>query len=125
MAVTTPSIRILVVDDHIESGEALTLYLRTQGVDAQSVDSGDAAIGLIDDWLPDVVILDINMPDRDGFSTAAELRRSKRGSDFVIVALTALDEALVRRHAKEFDGYCRKGTRPSSLLTLLASFVVG
>ncbi|WP_411860275.1 response regulator [Cupriavidus sp. TA19] len=111
------------MDDHVESGESLTFYLRTQGIDTKYVDSGDAAIALAEGWAPHMVILDITMPIRDGYSTAAALRRSKRGSDVIILALTALDEAQVRRHGAGFDAYCQKGTKLPLLLTLLASFV--
>lgn len=123
IAVPTASLKVLVVDDHVESGESLTFYLRTQGIDTKYVDSGDAAIALAEGWAPHMVILDITMPIRDGYSTAAALRRSKRGSDVIILALTALDEAQVRRHGAGFDAYCQKGTKLPLLLTLLASFV--
>jgi two-component system, OmpR family, response regulator len=80
------------------------------------------AIGI--DWAPDVIIMDISMPECNGFEAAFALRHDPRTRGIAIVAFTALDEVKVRKHLadQEFDGYCRKGQAPTSLVGLVTSF---
>lgn len=95
------------------------MYLGSQRVEAQHVSSGDEAIALVDVWQPHVEILDITMPFRDGYSTAAALRQSAHGSELNILAFTALDETLVKGRAVGFDAYCRKGASVSALFAFI------
>ena len=66
--------RCLVVDDHREGAEALGAFLAMLGLDARVVFSGRAAIELAHAFQPRMVVLDINMPDLDGFETAKRLK---------------------------------------------------
>ena len=71
---------------------------------------GVAAVAIGTDRSPDVIIMDIAMPECSGFEAAFALRHDPRTDNIVIVAFTALDEAEVRRHLadQELDGYCQK-----------------
>lgn len=88
---------VLVVDDHEASGTALTAALGEDAMDARFAASGIQALELTRNWTPDVVVLDVNMPVHDGFSTARVLRRIPSTRDVAIVAFTALDEREVRK----------------------------
>src|ERR1700722_2507465 len=66
--------RILVVDDHKPSAESLAAALSADGCDARFVLSGVDALQAVDGWVPHVVVLDISMPEHDGFATARVLR---------------------------------------------------
>jgi CheY-like chemotaxis protein len=76
-----------------------------------------AAIPAINGWTPDIAVLDINMPDMDGFAVARQLRQHRRTQHIVIVAFTAQDEFTIRANgiAAGFDGYCQKGAAPDAL----------
>jgi len=82
--------RILVVDDNAASAEGLAAALNADGCDARYALSGVAALQAIDAWVPHVAILDISMPEHDGFATARVLRRISPTRNAGIIAFTAL-----------------------------------
>lgn len=75
--------------------------------------------------MPHIVILDITMPEHDGYATARVLRRVARTRDAVIIAFTALGEETVRTEGMHsgFDGYCQKGNPPAALVRLIGRLV--
>jgi two-component system, OmpR family, response regulator len=115
--------RILVVDDYREAAEALASYLILEGVEAQVATGGAEALVLAQVWRPSLLLLDIHMPEFDGFATAAALRNDVRRQSIAIVAFTAVDasEVLRRSAPGDFDGYCQKGVPPAMLLALVKS----
>jgi CheY-like chemotaxis protein len=113
--------RILVVDDNEASAEGLAAALAADGLDTRYVLSGVDALHAIDGWVPHVIVLDISMPEHDGFATARVLRRIPPTRNVGIIAFTALAEDYVRTkgvHAG-FDGYCQKGNTPRELVHLI------
>ena len=113
--------RLLVVDDYRDAAEAITVLLSLAGYDTQFVLSGQAVSAVLTTWTPELALLDINMPDMDGFAVARQLRRAQLTRRMVIVAFTAQDEHTIRAEgvAAGFDGYCQKGGDPDALLRLL------
>jgi CheY-like chemotaxis protein len=114
--------RVLVVDDNTNAAEALATYLSYEGVETRTANGYGEALSCVRDWVPDVVVLDIMMPEHDGFETAQALRSYLPTTNLGIVAFTSLDDDHVRetgtaRH--NFDGYCRKGSPPVALLALM------
>ena len=79
---------ILVVDDDFELTEMLGAYFQAQGYQAVTVNNGEDAIRACDDACPDMVILDINLPDVDGFEVAKRLRANRQTKDLPIIFLT-------------------------------------
>ncbi|VXB21300.1 Response regulator receiver protein [Burkholderia sp. 8Y] len=123
--VDLPCWRILVVDDNASSAEALAAALAADGFETRIALSGVDALHAVDGWVPHIVILDISMPEHDGFATARVLRRIARTRDAGIVAFTALGEELVRTQGLHagFDGYCQKGNSPATLVHLMQRLV--
>jgi CheY-like chemotaxis protein len=117
--------RILVVDDHAHSAEALSAALDAEGFDTRVALSGVDALHAVDHWSPHIIVLDITMPEHDGFATARVLRRIARTRDAGIIAFTALGEELVRTQGllAGFDGYCQKGNPPDALVRLIGDLV--
>ncbi|TCK38090.1 response regulator receiver domain-containing protein [Paraburkholderia sp. BL8N3] len=117
--------RILVVDDNEASAEALAMALASDGIDARYVLSGVDALHAIDGWVPHVVVLDISMPEHDGYATARVLRRIAPTRNAGIIAFTALGEDYVRAQGMRsgFDGYCQKGNTPRDLVRLISRIV--
>jgi two-component system OmpR family response regulator len=111
----------MVVDDNENAADALTAYLSLENFDIQTAYGGRQAVDAATLWLPHLIIMDISMPECNGFDAALELRADLRTRDIAIIAFTALDEVEVRRHLTdhEFDGYCQKGQPPSRLVALL------
>ncbi|HEX7913184.1 MAG TPA: response regulator [Paraburkholderia sp.] len=113
--------RLLVVDDCMPGAEAIVASLCVSGYDAHFVISGQAVICVLNAWIPEIAVVDINMPGMDGFAVARQLRQDRRMETIAIVAFTAQDESAIRAEgiAAGFDGYCQKGSAPDSLLRLL------
>jgi two-component system, OmpR family, response regulator len=84
---------------------------------AQAIEMGAA-------WLPHIIVMDISMPEVNGFDATLALRRGLRTGSIIILAFTALDEAEALRHSSHamFDGYCQKGQSPAALIALIEHF---
>ena len=117
-------LRVLVVDDNVNGAEALAAYLSLDPMECRIATSGAQAIAMATAWVPDVIVMDISMPELNGLEATHALRRDLRTGNIVIIAFTALDEAEVLRHLfhTSFDGYCQKGQSPLVLVALINSF---
>lgn len=117
-------LRVLVVDDNVNGAEALAAYLSLDPMECQIATSGAQAIAMATAWVPDVIVMDISMPELNGLEATHALRRDLRTGNIVIIAFTAFDEAEVLRHLfhTSFDGYCQKGQSPLVLVALINSF---
>jgi len=124
IAAYTEPLRVLVVDDNINGAEAIAAYLSLDPIECRIAFSGTQAIAMATAWVPDVIVMDISMPELNGLDATHALRRDSRTGSIVIIAFTALDEAEVLRHLRHtsFDGYCQKGQSPLVLMTLINSF---
>lgn len=118
---------VLIVDDNEASGAALTAALGQESMDARFAASGVQALECTRHWRPAVIVLDINMPLHDGFSTARVFRRMPSTRTAAIVAFTALDEREVRDKGVPagFDGYCQKGQSPRDLIRVIQAMTSG
>ncbi len=98
---TDGKINILIVDDHPENLDALEVSLR--GVNARLVraDSGEAALRAVLQQEFAVILLDVQMPQMDGFETAALIRQRERSAHTPIIFLTAIE----RSEERVFEGY--------------------
>jgi two-component system, OmpR family, response regulator len=82
--------RLLVVDDEQSIRELLTASLRYAGFDVVAAADGAEALRLAEQHRPDLVVLDVMLPDIDGFTVTRKLR--ERGREMPVVFLTAKDE---------------------------------
>jgi len=105
-----PSRRVLVVDDNPDAAELVAQLLALQGHDVVFTCSGAEALAAADQLDPEVVFLDISMPDLDGYQVASALRRSGRFPLTRIVALTAWGNTKAREWstATGFDAHIIK-----------------
>ena len=90
MADKSPEARLLVVDDEPSIRELLTASLRFAGFEVFAAADGQEALALADKHRPDLVVLDVMLPDLDGFAVTRRLR--ERGRDMPVLFLTARDE---------------------------------
>lgn len=110
-------LRILVVDDNVDAAETTKRLLRLSGYAAESAHSGESALAVISESAPDLVLLDLGMPEMDGFQVAERLR----GTDIVLIALTGYGQEDDRQRTSEagFAHHLVKPVDPDVLLTLL------
>ena len=109
--------RVLVVDDDPAVAEVVTDYLRHAGMEPRHVADGHAALRLAGTWRPDLVVLDVMLPDLDGFEVCRRLRAG--GNDVPVIFLTARDTSsdTVTGLALGGDDYV---TKPFSVEALVA-----
>lgn len=79
---------ILVVEDDLDVADMLNAYFRVQGYEVLTANWGEDAIRACSATLPDLVILDIRLPDIDGFEVARRLRTNRRTKEIPIIFLT-------------------------------------
>ncbi len=80
--------RLLIIEDDLDVAEMLTSYFRVQGYDVQTANWGEDGIRACQISPPDLVILDIRLPDIDGYQVAERLRTNVRTSRIPIIFLT-------------------------------------
>jgi two-component system, chemotaxis family, CheB/CheR fusion protein len=114
--------RILVVDDSVDTVRAMEVILRLQGYQVATATNGAVAIQTAIEFRPEIVILDIGLPDMDGFEVARELRRIPQSANAFLVALTGYGTAQDRELAREagFDQLLTKPVHPAVLFNFIA-----
>jgi signal transduction histidine kinase/ActR/RegA family two-component response regulator len=114
--------RVLVVDDNLDAAESLAELLRDGGHNVRTAQDGPTALREAGGFRPDVVILDLGLPEVDGFEVARRLREDSRLAETVIVALTGYGEARHRRRTDEagFDHHFTKPVDVDELELVLA-----
>lgn len=83
---------ILLVDDEPDILEIVSFNLRQAGYDTQTAQNGEEAIFLAKKFIPDLILLDIMMPEMDGYETIRELRKNPALDKTIIIFLTALTD---------------------------------
>lgn len=118
--------RVLIVDDYRGAAVATAECLSLEGLQTRVAGGCAEALEIIRHWSPDVVLLDLMMPQRDGFATARAIRSNPNSAAMFICAYTSKDSEFVARSRQGalFDGYFRKGTSPDRLVTFLRSLCV-
>jgi DNA-binding response OmpR family regulator len=109
--------RVLVVDDEPPLRLLCQVNLEAAGFDVREAADGEEALRLIGEEVPDLVLLDVMMPRRDGWSVAAELGRDSRTRELPVVFLTARADRQDRVRAYELGavGYIVKPFDPLTL----------
>jgi two-component system OmpR family response regulator len=110
-------LRVLVVDDEQTLAELLTMALRYEGWDVRSANDGLTAVRAVREFRPDVVVLDVMLPDIDGLEVLRRLRSD--ASDVPVLFLTARD-AVEDRIAGLTAGGDDYVTKPFSLEEVVA-----
>lgn len=84
---------ILAVDDIPENLRLLSSILAERGYKVSKAISGQMALKAAERWLPDLILLDINMPEKDGYEVCRQLKASERTREVPVIFISALDEA--------------------------------
>jgi CheY-like chemotaxis protein len=114
--------RILVVDDNADAAESLAMLLRLMGHDMRIALTGAAALTEAEAFRPEVVFLDIGLPEMDGYEVARQLRARPEMQQALLIALTGFDQDEVRDQATAagFDRHVVKPLEVETIEDLLA-----
>jgi len=108
--VTDIKLKILIIEDDLDVAEMLNAYFRVQGYDVFTVNWGEDGVRSCQTAHPDIVILDIRLPDIDGYEVARRIRGDRRTADIPIIFLTEKRERADRMQGLELgaDDYITK-----------------
>jgi CheY-like chemotaxis protein len=114
--------RVLLIEDNRDSRQMLRLLLELKGHRVQEAADGRAGIKLAVEGAPDVVLVDIGLPDMDGYAVAERLRKLL-GRGVRLVALTGYGDPHARRRARAagFDAFLVKPVDPEQLAAAMAA----
>ena len=118
---TSPSRRVLLVDDNTDAAETLAILLEAVGHAVTVAHTGHEAIAVAQSLVPEVVLLDIGLPDISGLEVCRTLRETEATRSAFIVALTGWGQAEDRRQTSEaqFDLHLVKPVHPNEIRKLL------
>ena len=115
--------RVLVVDDNIDAGDTLADLLRVLGADVRVARDGMQALSALETFQPNVAILDIGMPEMNGYEVARAIRNRLPGNAITLVALTGWSQDADRRRALE-AGFNHHMVKPPNLEALQSVLAV-
>ena len=109
---------ILIVDDYPDALDIWALYLRSMGYRVSTASDGAAAIAQAERLLPDLIVLDLELPQVSGFDVARHLRANHETHDIPLIAATGYSHQgqLDRARDAGFDQIVIKPTDPDALV---------
>ncbi len=118
---------ILVVDDDPDSARLIILVLKRVGYQVRSAGDGEHALSIAEEEPPDLVLLDVMMPDMDGFEVTRRLRANPRTAAVPIMMFTAKarEEDMNEGLEAGADDYLTKPVRPADLLRRVSDLLGG
>jgi CheY-like chemotaxis protein/two-component sensor histidine kinase len=118
---TAVSRRVLVVDDNEDALHTLSKLVAFEGNEVAEARDGLEAIDVAERFLPEVILMDLGMPNLNGYEAARRIRREPWGLGIVLIATTGWGQEEDRRRTKEagFDYHLVKPIEPDELCKLL------
>ena len=114
----THSPKIFIVDDNRDAADTLGMFFENQGYEVRVAYDGDDAIREADDFRPEVALLDIGLPGKDGYEIAQHMREEQNG-DVMLIAVTgyASAEDVARAKHAGFDYHFGKPANLGALMS--------
>jgi signal transduction histidine kinase len=115
--------RVLIVEDNDDARDMLRSMLSLWGHDVEEARDADGALALLTQRRPDIALVDIGLPRRDGYELARDIRSSIEGRDVFLVAVTGYGQPEDHGRAMDagFDAHLVKPVDPNRLAALIAS----
>jgi CheY-like chemotaxis protein len=122
-ATSGPSVRrrVLIADDNRDAADSLAMLLRMDGHDVTVVHDGRQAVATIDSFRPEIAVLDIGMPELNGYEVARQVRQGPLGTLITLIAVTGWGQASdkARAAAAGFNHHFTKPLEPETLTQML------
>lgn len=116
---------VLVVDDHPANTKLVSFVLESRGFEVHAAETGEQALALLERMKPDIILMDIQLPGKDGLTLTRELRTDPRFTETPIVAVTAYAMSSDEQMAREAgcDAYMSKPIDTRALGALVARMI--
>lgn len=117
--------KILIIEDNEQNMYMLSYLLRSENYNVIEAYNGKEGIQIAEDEIPDVILLDIQLPEMDGYSVAAKLREINVLKNTPIIAVTSYAMPGDREKAIESGatGYIEKPINPETFIFQMESFI--
>jgi len=114
-------LKILIVDDNVDAADSIAMLLNMEGHETRAVNTARAALLTVPEFQPEVVLLDIGLPEMDGYEVARRLREDNGEHRMHLVAVTGYGQPADRRRAQDagFDEHMVKPVEPDVLQSFL------
>ncbi len=124
-AMTQKMHKILLVDDELDILEFLSYNLKKEGYDVFTASNGDEAVKTALEEIPNLILMDVMMPGKDGVETCEEMRTHSRLDNTVIAFLTARSEdySQIAGFEAGADDYINKPIKPKVLQTRIKALL--
>ena len=115
---TTRRKRVLIVEDETALSRLVEWQLQSAGFESRAVATGQAALAVATEHWPDLVVLDLRLPDMNGYDICRQFRSMASPWELPVLMLTALDQPIdqLRGYAFGADAYMTKPFDPSELM---------
>ena len=119
--------KVLIVDDNATNLKLVRVLLTAEGFDVQVASDAEEALKILDCFVPQIILMDVQLPGMDGLELTRLLKADPRRRDIIIIALTAYamkgdDE---RARAAGADGYLSKPVNTRTLPSEIESYLAG
>ena len=117
--------KILIIEDNEQNMYMLTYLLESNNYEVFQSFSGSGGIALAHITKPDIILLDIQLPEMDGYEVARELRKNKELTSTPIIAVTSYAMTGDKEKALEAgaDGYIEKPIDPDTFISQMEAFI--
>lgn len=117
--------KILYIEDNPQNMRLVRKILKHAGYDVIEAEDGASGLKVAKDEMPDLILMDVNLPDIDGLEVTAELKKDDVAQNIPIIALTANAMVGDREKALEAgcDGYLPKPINRQELLNIVQEFI--
>jgi CheY-like chemotaxis protein len=123
-----PEARVLLADDSADEREAVAHLLRQAGYQVDEADDGEAAILFLKQKLPDLLLLDLQMPGTDGFGVLSYIQKNKQNCRVILLSGLPLDQiqkAIKHLPSRDLPPLLLKPVDPNQLLYIVAMRLTG
>jgi CheY-like chemotaxis protein len=112
----------MIIDDHVDAADSLGILLELRGATVVVLHDGPSGLAQLDEFLPDAILLDLGMPEMDGFEIARQIRSRPEFSQVVLIAQTGWGTDEMRQRSREagFDHHLVKPGNFEVLVGLLS-----
>ena len=117
--------QVLVVEDEYDSVQMISKILEFSGAKVIVANNGVQCLEMLEGFEPDIVIMDLAMPEMDGWQTLVEIRSNMNTAHIPVVAVTAYysDDVEEEAYAAGFDAYFPKPLDPKSFVEEISGLV--
>ncbi len=93
--------KVAIVEDDMAISQMYRLKFETEGYTVQTADNGKLGLELVEEFKPDIILLDLMMPEMTGDQMLAELRKKSWGKDITVIILTNMGEEEAPKSLRE------------------------